>query len=187
MGQWRKKYASLPSLLCAGNYSKIRLKRSEVPKMKVEIPGYKELNLEYLVLDYNGTIAVDGMIPQSVKERLEILAKEFQIYVVTADTHGNARKSCEGLPVEIYTFPSSDAAGSKKKIVEELGSENCVCLGNGRNDVQMLRVAGLSVAVMDVEGMYGKLAMESDICVRSMEEGLDLLRNEKRLIATLRG
>ncbi|TCS78345.1 hypothetical protein EDD59_112106 [Muricomes intestini] len=31
--------------------------------MKVDIPGYKILNLEYLLLDYNGTIAVDGEIP----------------------------------------------------------------------------------------------------------------------------
>lgn len=155
--------------------------------MKVKIPGYKELDLKYLVLDYNGTIAVDGGIPESVKERLKILAEEFQIYVVTADTHGNARESCKDLPVEIYTFPSSDAAGSKKRIVEELGADHCVCVGNGRNDVWMFRAAELSIAVMDEEGMYGKLAVEADICVRSIEEGMDLLQKEKRLIATLRG
>ena len=65
--------------------------------------------------------------------------------------------------------------------------ETCVCVGNGRNDILMFRSAALSIAVMDAEGMYGKLAMEADICVRSMEEGLDLLLHEKRLIATLRG
>lgn len=57
--------------------------------MKIEIPGYKVLNLEYLVLDYNGTIAVDGLIPGNVRERLNRLAERFRIYVVTADTHGN--------------------------------------------------------------------------------------------------
>ena len=124
--------------------------------MKVEIPGYKELNLEYLVLDYNGTIAVDGMIPQSVKERLEILAKEFQIYVVTADTHGNARKSCEGLPVEIYTFPSSDAAGSKKKIVEELGGEK-IDIIRWSEDINEFISAALSPAkVVKVELLPGE-------------------------------
>ena len=109
------------------------------------------------------------------------------IYVVTADTHGNAGAECASLPVEIRTFPSADAARAKEEIVEKLGAGRCVCVGNGRNDVLMCRIAGLSVAVMDMEGMYGGLAAEADVCVRSMQEGMDLLMNEKRLIATLRG
>ena len=60
-------------------------------------------------------------------------------------------------------------------------------MGNGRNDVLMCRIAGLAVAVMDAEGVCGGLIAESDVCVRSMQEGLELLMNEKRLIATLRG
>ena len=109
--------------------------------MKIDIPGYKILSLDYLVLDYNGTIAADGVVPDDMKERLRALADRFRIYVVTADTHGNARSECEGLPI----------------------------------------------AVMDAEGMYDRLAAEADVCARSMQEGLDLLMNEKRLIATLRG
>lgn len=155
--------------------------------MRIEIPGYKKLSLDYLVLDYNGTIAVDGSIPEDMKERLRQLARRFRIFVVTADTHGNAGAMCEDLPVEIRTFPSADAAHAKKEIVERLGPERCVCVGNGRNDVLMCRIAGLSLAVMDAEGVYGPLVTEADVCVRSMQEGLDLLMKEKRLIATLRG
>ncbi len=155
--------------------------------MKVDIPGYKVLELEYLVLDYNGTIAVDGRIPEQIGEGLKKLADRFRIYVVTADTYGNAKTQCSGLPVEICTFPSPDAAHAKQEIVEGLGSGKCICMGNGRNDVKMCRIAGLSVAVMDAEGMYGGLLAEADICVRSMEEGLELLLNEKRLVAALRG
>ena len=56
-----------------------------------------------------------------------------------------------------------------------------------RSDVLMCQIAGLSIGVMDAEGMYGRLAVEADICVRSIQEGLELLMHEKRLIATLRG
>ena len=55
--------------------------------MIIEIPGYKTLDLDYLVLDYNGTIAVDGLIPPAIKERLLLLGDSFKIYVLTADTH----------------------------------------------------------------------------------------------------
>ena len=66
--------------------------------MKIEIPGYKELDLNYLVLDYNGTIAMGGEIKESVKERICRLAQEFEIVVLTADTYGTAREACKDLP-----------------------------------------------------------------------------------------
>ena len=77
--------------------------------MIIEIPGYKTLDLDYLVLDYNGTIAVDGLIPPAIKERLLLLGDSFKIYVLTADTHGTAAAMCDGLPLEIMTFPSGSA------------------------------------------------------------------------------
>jgi len=155
--------------------------------MKIEIPGYKTLELKYLVLDYNGTIAQDGNIPESVKERLRSLAQELEIYVLTADTHGTAKQMCEGLPVKIMTFPSDSAMYEKQRILSELGEEQCVAIGNGRNDILMCQAAQLSVAIVGIEGACSRLISETDVCVTSIEDGLDLLLLPKRLIATLRG
>lgn len=155
--------------------------------MNIKIPGYRELNLTTLLLDYNGTIATDGIIPESVKERLQKLASEFDIYVLTADTHGTARKQCEGLNVTVHTFPVGNAADYKEEILAKIGGEHCVCMGNGRNDIKMFRQAALSIAIMDAEGMCSALLSESDICVTTIENGLDLLLNPKRIIADLRG
>ena len=71
--------------------------------MKIEIPGYPSLDLKYLLLDYNGTIALDGIISEAVANKIRQLSDLFQIYVLTADTNGTARQMCEGLPVEILT------------------------------------------------------------------------------------
>lgn len=155
--------------------------------MRIEIPGYKTLELKYLVLDYNGTIALDGSIPESVKERLCSLAQELEIYVLTADTHGTAKQMCEGLPVKIMTFPSDSAMYEKQRILSELGKEQCVAIGNGRNDILMCQGAELSVVIVGKEGACSKLISETDVCVTSIEDGLDLLLLPKRLIATLRG
>ena len=89
--------------------------------MRIEIPGYKTMDLKYLILDYNGTIAKDGIIPESVKERLKKLSGIYEIYVLTADTHGTARKICEGLPLKIQTFPGNAAAEEKRKIGGNMG------------------------------------------------------------------
>lgn len=155
--------------------------------MKIVIPEYKTLDVNTLFLDFNGTIAIDGVIPQSVKERLVLLAENFQIFILTADTHGTAKDQCEGLPVIVHTFPVGDARFYKKEIVKSTGSKHCVAIGNGRNDEWMLKEAALAIAVMDREGMYGKLIKEADICVRSMEDALDLLLYPSRIIADLRG
>ena len=155
--------------------------------MRIDIPGYKELNLTTLLLDYNGTIATDGIISNSVKTRLKELSKEFDIYVLTADTHGTARKQCENIPVTVHTFPVGNAADYKEEIINKIDGEQCVVLGNGRNDIKMFRQAALSIAIMDTEGMCAKLLDDSDICVTSIENGLDLLLNPKRIIADLRG
>lgn len=155
--------------------------------MRIEIPDYKTLELKYLVLDYNGTIALDGEMSDGVKSRLHKLSKELEIYVLTADTHGTAREMCEGLPLEVHTFPTNGALEEKLEIVEKLGAEQCVAIGNGRNDKLMCRASVLAIAVLEQEGMCGKLIGEADVCTRNIENALDLLIYPKRLIATLRG
>lgn len=155
--------------------------------MRIEIPGYKELDLNYLLLDYNGTIAVDGKIRPEVKERIRMLSEQLDIYVLTADTHGTAKTECEDLPIKIHTFPVGNAMDYKRNIIDELGGEHCVCLGNGRNDVKMFETAAFSIGVMDREGAYAGLLLAADLCVNSTEDGLDLLRYPKRIVAGLRG
>lgn len=155
--------------------------------MKIEIPGYKELDLKYLVLDFNGTIAIDGEIRESVKEQIRELAKVMEIVVLTADTYGTAREACRDLPVRIETFPNENALPAKMAVVEELGLDDCVAIGNGRNDKLMLRASALAIAVLEQEGMCGRLLTEADVCTRSIEDALDLLIHPIRLVATLRG
>lgn len=112
--------------------------------MKLVIPEYKTLELDTIFLDMNGTIAVDGVIPPSVKERLIALSEQFRIYVLTADTHGNAKAQCEGLPVILETFPTGNAKEYKRELVKATGAKRCVAIGNGRNDEWMLKEAALS-------------------------------------------
>ena len=144
--------------------------------MRIEIPEYKTLNIDTIFLDFNGTIAIDGEIPQSVRQRM-----------LTADTNGTAKAQCEGLPVCLQTFPTGNVREYKKELLKSIGSRRCVAIGNGRNDELMLREAVLSIAVMDQEGAYGRLLKEADLCVGCIEDALDLLIYPKRIIAGLRG
>lgn len=52
----------------------------------IEIPGWKSISVLNVILDFNGTIAVDGKLKSTVKPLIIQLAKRFHIYVITSDT-----------------------------------------------------------------------------------------------------
>ena len=92
--------------------------------MIIDIPQYDTLNLKYLVLDYNGTIATDGLLDEKTKEQLKLLANHLEIFVLTADTNGTVKKECANLPVTVKVFDSNGAMQHKSDIVASLGNEN---------------------------------------------------------------
>ncbi|MFH0724864.1 MAG: HAD hydrolase family protein [Pseudomonadota bacterium] len=61
-----------------------------------------------------------------------------------------------------------------------------VAIGNGRNDVAMIRLAALSIAVMGPEGCAGELINAAKVITGDILAALDLLRYPLRLKATLR-
>ena len=158
--------------------------------LSVKIPGREELQLSHLVLDYNGTIALDGEIIEAIRPRLAVLAEALSISVITADTHGTAAKKCEGLPLQVLTFPTTQVGDIKAEQCKKLEG-GVVCIGNGFNDIPQQPLHGLSQCrqrkiVMGNEGCCGALLAHCDIVVKSIEDALDLLIRTDRLRATLR-
>ena len=153
--------------------------------LSINIPGRGELSFSHLVLDYNGTIAEDGLIIPGIAERLEKLSRDLSISVITADTHGTAARRCEGLPLQVLTFPTTEVGAIKADHVRSL-TGGVITVGNGFNDIAMSEAADLSICILGPEGCCGKLAVSCDILSRSIGDALDLLLKPDRLRATLR-
>jgi len=154
--------------------------------IRAEIPGYGILELEHLVLDYNGTLALDGKLIAGVGERIERLSAAMEIHVLTADTFGSARSGLGDLPCSLVVLPEKDQAQAKLERVRALGAETTACIGNGRNDRLMLKEAALGIAVVLEEGAAREAVEAADIVCTSVEAALDLMVNPLRLVATLR-
>ncbi|NLY72723.1 MAG: ATPase P [Tissierellia bacterium] len=150
-----------------------------------EIPGRGTIEIKNLVLDYNGTIAVDGRLIEGVAQRINKLAEKVDIYVLTADTYGTVKDECQVLKAEVMTFPRENAGKSKREIVEGLDGGS-LCLGNGFNDIPMFEVAALSIAILEGEGMAPGLLNRADILSRSILEALDIASDASKVKATLR-
>lgn len=154
--------------------------------LAVAIPGFGDLKLQHLVLDYNGTLAIDGRLIPGVREALAALASQVEIHVVTADTYGCAAGELSGMPVKITIIPLESQADAKLAYVKELGGEHVCAVGNGRNDRKMLAAAAVGVALVQQETGAGEAIAAAAVVATSIHDALDLLRFPKRLIATLR-
>ncbi len=154
--------------------------------IEIKIPGHKILELEHLVLDYNGTIAFDGALIDGVKERLAELSQMLTVHVITADTFGSVKKAIEGIDCKLALIPLDHQDVAKLEYVNNLGREQTVGLGNGKNDRLMLKASTLSIAVIQGEGAAFETLASADVVCTDIQSALSLLSNPLRLIATLR-
>jgi soluble P-type ATPase len=152
----------------------------------VDIPGLRELRLEHLVMDYNGTLAEDGKLLPGVAATLKALAGTLQIHVVTADTFGCAVEQLAGLPVDLIVVPDVAQADRKLEFITSLNADKVVAVGNGRNDRKMLEAAALGIALIQREGGAVETLLCADVAATGILDALALLQFPKRLVATLR-
>jgi P-type E1-E2 ATPase len=152
----------------------------------IQVPGWSACELGHLVLDLNGTIAVDGTPIPGVAERLATLSLGLVIHLATADTHGRAKETAEQLGVQLARIKPEHEPGQKQALVERLGAEHVVAIGNGVNDAQMLSAAVLGIAILGPEGLAVETLQAADLVVGRIEDSLDLLLHPHRLVATLR-
>ena len=155
--------------------------------IRINIPGHESLAIEYVVFDYNGTLAVDGILIDGIAKRLMLLSKTgVKIFVLTANTFGTVEVQCDSLPLEITVFSKDNISEEKKRFVEELGPASTIAIGNGRNDLAMFQKSILSIAVIGKEGCCTQSVMVADIVVNGPIDAIDLLLNNNRIVATLR-
>ena len=154
--------------------------------LRIDIPGYGLLRIQHLVLDYNGTLALDGRMLPGIKARLRQLADRVRVHVVTADTFGRARSELRDVSCKLMILGEERQSRAKAAYLRHLDARAAACIGNGRNDRLMLRAAALSIAVIQAEGAAGASLLEADVVVRDVRDGLDLLLKPLRLVASLR-
>jgi P-type E1-E2 ATPase len=154
--------------------------------IEVDVPGRHVYRFEHLVLDLNGTISLDGNIIEGVLERINSLRSMVDILIVTADTRGRVQELGQSLQVKIHKIDPSNEQAQKLKLVQQVGKETTVSIGNGSNDASMLKESVLGICVLGPEGASSEAIMNCDVVISNINVALDLLLKPERLIATLR-
>ena len=151
----------------------------------IAVPGWGSVELENLVLDLNGTLTESGDFIPGVFDYLEKLkARGFNIYVLSGDTRGTLKQA---LPRSSdIDWVVTGSAHEKRAFVESIGAKRTVCVGNGNIDVEMFKVAGLSICTIQAEGATTRALLEADIVVIHIKHALEILLDPDKVIATLR-
>ena len=152
--------------------------------IRIDIPLRGIVELQHAVFDVNGTLAVDGKPIPGVTDRLKALGEHLSLHVLTAGTHGNIAELEHVLGFPLHMIRIGE---EKVHYVEQLGPASVIAFGNGMNDVGMLRLAAIGVAVLAGEGVSIGALQAADVLVLGPVDAIDLVLNPKRLVATLRG
>lgn len=116
--------------------------------ISISIPGFRELHLRFLVLDFNGTLAADGKLLKEVTEKLNELTTHLEIHVITANTFGKTKQQLKNVKCKVKIADEEEQQSQKLDYIAQLGADSVVAIGNGRNDVLMLKHAALGIAII---------------------------------------
>lgn len=155
--------------------------------LSFDIPGFGAFEIRHMLFDLNGTLADNGVIADSTRERLQTLGRTVSMVVMSADTHGTLDQVVAGLPLEARRVQQPLGRMEKLRLLMTLGSAHTIAIGNGRNDIDMLRKAAIGIAVLGSEGAAREALLAADIVFATIDDALDSLLQPKRLIASLRG
>lgn len=155
--------------------------------IQLQIPGVKnELHLEHLVVDFNGTLAIEGKLIPGVKELLTNIAQKLQVHVVTGDTFGTAVEQLKDIPCKVKVVEDTHQDFQKGKYVADLGSDSVVSIGNGNNDRTMLQLSAIGITVIQSEGAASSSITAGNLVCLSIKDAILLLEHPKQLVATLK-
>jgi len=154
--------------------------------IELNIPGRGLVKLQHLVCDVNGTLAVDGQLPENVKYRLNALRDRLTLHLLTADTHGRQDIIDQQLNLKAVRIQPGKETEQKAKYVQQLGPETVVAIGQGANDAGMLQAAALGICVLSPEGTAVETLLGAKLVVANIQEALEILEKPLRIVATLR-
>ena len=154
--------------------------------IELNIPGRGWLQLEHLVCDVNGTLAVDGQLPDGMVRALTGLRDRLNLHLLTADTYGRQDRIDQLLNLKAKRINPGSEAEQKAAYVHELGANNVVAIGQGANAARMLKIAAVGICILSTEGTSIDALQSADLVTANIFDALELLEKPLRLVATLR-
>lgn len=154
--------------------------------IELNIPGRDTIQIEHLVCDVNGTLAVDGKLSEGLPRLLKALQDRLTIHLLTADTHSRQAIIDQQLGLQAIRVKQGKEVEQKAAYVQGLNAAQVAAIGQGANDAAMLKAAALGVGILSAEGIASETLLAADLVVPDIYTALELFDKPLRIVATLR-
>src|SRR4030067_1407815 len=139
----------------------------------IQRPGQEPLEIEFILIDFEGTLASDRRIHPKAKDKINLLSKRTKIYILAKGEKGVVEEILRRVRAEIFYSPEGDASQKKLDLLRQLGATRTVAIGNGVDDAPMIEEAGLGICVISQEGTSAEAMMKADGVVSNILDALD--------------
>jgi soluble P-type ATPase len=147
--------------------------------------GQEPLEIDFILLDFEGTLASDRRVHPKAKDRINLLSKRTKIYILTKEEKILMEEVFKKVKAEIIYLMEGEASQQKLDLLRQLGASRTVAIGNGVDDVPMIEEAGLGISVMGKEGTFSETMKKADVVFMNILDALDFLLKPLRPKATL--
>jgi soluble P-type ATPase len=147
--------------------------------------GEAPLEINFILLDFEGTLASDRRVHPKAKDKINLLSKRSKIYILTKGEEGSVGEALKKLKVEVIYLKEGEASQQKLDLLRQLGAERSVAIGNGIDDAPVMEEAGLGIGILGKEGASPEALKRADVIVTDILDALDFLLKPFRQKATL--
>ncbi len=151
----------------------------------IQRPGQESIEIDYILIDFEGTLALDGRVHPKAKDKINLLSKRTKIYIFAKGEKEKIEETLRRVKAELFFLKEEDSSSKKLDLLLNLGAPRAVVIGNGLDDVPLMEEAGLSMVIIGKEGTSGKLIQTADLVFTNIVDALDFLLKPLRQKATL--
>jgi len=151
----------------------------------IQRPGQSPLKIEFILIDFEGTLATDRRVHPKAKDKINLLSKRTKIYILTTGGEERVSEVLRNVRAEVRFLKEGEASQGKMNLLEQLGPDRVAAIGNGLDDISLIEKAGLGIAVMNTEGTAAEVIQKADLVFTNTVDALDFLLKPLRQRATL--
>jgi soluble P-type ATPase len=148
-------------------------------------PGQEPLEIDFILIDFEGTLALDRRVHPKAKDKINLLSKRTKITILTQEEKERVEEVLRKVKAEIICLTEGDSSQKRLDVLRQLGAARTVAIGNGADDGPMIEEAGFGVCVIGKEGASSEAVKNADVVFTDILDALDFLLKPLRQRATL--
>jgi soluble P-type ATPase len=153
--------------------------------INIQRPGQDDLQIEFILIDFDGTLASDRRVHPKAKDKINLLSKRAKIFILTKEEKERIGEVLRKVKAEIVYLTEGESSQKKSDLLRQLGATRTIAVGNGADDGPMMEAAGFALCVAGKEGASSEALRNADVVFRDILDALDFLLKPLRQKATL--